>query len=203
MKAIVSFSNQINGYIGFEQHCRFCPVIIHFKLSGFIPYSTHAVHIHEYGDLTQTCKSLGGHFNPHNKDHLHSEMGHAGDLFNNITTDQSGNFYSKYTTYSISLYNSAGTTDNSVIGRSIVIHKFPDDYGLMGIIVDSDNKKFTYYRDLNDDKLFELCDKLGYTIKKNRKDAIKKLEIESKTTGNASTRIACGIIGICNPSTKF
>ena len=40
---------------------------IHLK--GLKRGQIHAIHIHEFGDLTQGCKSCGGHFNPGNCDH--------------------------------------------------------------------------------------------------------------------------------------
>ena len=45
------------------------------------------------------------------------------------------------------------------------------------------------------ESLQKITKKLGYNLGP-RKSMIQKLENESITTGNASTRIACGIIGI-------
>ena len=88
MKAIAFFdprvNNGISGLIYFSQTSPRHPTEIFFSLKGFDPFAVHAVHIHEYGDLTEGCKSMGGHYNPTNTDHSHSGLGHVGDLFNNF-----------------------------------------------------------------------------------------------------------------------
>jgi len=110
----------------------------------------HGFHIHNYGDLTDGCKSACAHFNPENKNHggRNTEERHIGDL-GNITSKNNlskGFFYDKY----ISLdYKHK----YCIIGRSIIIHKDEDDLGKGG-------------------------------------------NEESKKTGNAGSRLACGVIGI-------
>lgn len=193
MKAIALFNEQngIKGYVSFEQQSSKTPLKIVFDLKGFQPHSTHAIHIHEYGDLSEGCKSLGAHFNPTNTVHFHSEQGHAGDLFNNFITDRYGNFYYEYCTSKLALMGKL-----SVLGRSVVIHQFPDDYGLEGII--SNSQVFTPYVQMTNRELEDLCNKLGYKdIHMNRMSMLNKLLTESNTTGNASTRIAGAIIGLC------
>jgi Cu-Zn family superoxide dismutase len=199
MKAIAFFSNKIpgnykiQGSIVFEQKGINCPVFIYFNLSGLKPNVTHAIHIHEYGDLSDGCNSLGKHFNPYNRYHFHSGMGHVGDLMNNITADKNGNVIQLYQTETISLF---GVQKNCIIGRSIVIHEFPDDYGLFGIL--QPDSTLIRYRDMKTDDLYKLYTKLGYKTKNevlDRKKVIEKLELESSTTGNASKRIAGAIIG--------
>lgn len=110
-----------------------------------------AIHIHEFGDTTDGCKSLGGHWNPTNKNHgsiyIDINNSHAGDMINNISPDNNGKFYFKYSDSRIQ-----NITD--ILGRSVVIHDGIDD--------------------------------LGQT---NHKD--------SKTTGNAGSRMACSVIGLC------
>lgn len=191
MKAIAFFdprsNNGISGTIHLNQSSRDQPLEMFFTLRGFEPFSIHAIHVHEYGDLTDGCKSLGGHFNPTGHAHYHSQMGHAGDLFNNFKTDHKGNFIYFYKTNRLSL-----TGRNSIIGRSIVIHKFMDDLGLRGIL--DDNGTLTSYEFMSDSQLESICSTLGYSTT-SRQDMVSRLLDESITTGNASTRIACAIIG--------
>jgi len=196
MKAIALFdprvNNGIRGLIQFDQAHSQYPVRITFQLSGFKPRSTHAIHIHEYGDLTEGCKSLGAHFNPTQRPHSHSEKGHAGDLFNNFQTDAQGNFYQQFSTDKISLF----LNQRNILGRSVVIHQFQDDLGLKGI---TDSRgELVLYEHMTDEQLFRHAHRLGYTFNGqiNRKRVLDKLVQESVTTGNASTRIACAIIAL-------
>ena len=91
-----------------------------------------AIHIHEYGDERRGCASLGGHWNPTNTTHgsKWTETRHAGDLINNIIPDKHGKF--KYN-YHDNLLNIKGDINQSILGRSVVIHADEDDYGLGGI----------------------------------------------------------------------
>jgi Cu-Zn family superoxide dismutase len=189
MKAIAFFdprvNNGISGTVHFTQSGS--TLEIFFSLKGFEPFSVHAVHIHEFGDLTEGCKSLGAHFNPTNRIHSHSQMGHAGDLFNNFQTDANGKFIYCFKTNQLALYG-----NTNIIGRSVVIHKFMDDLGLSGIY--DEKGTFTYYENMSEEELIKLSKTLGYPIK-SKGEMIQRFKTESSTTGNASTRIACGIIG--------
>lgn len=193
MKAICVFdkisNNGIEGIITFNQNSVNSPLEMNIQLQGFKPYTVHAIHIHEFGDLTEGCKSLGGHFNPTNKNHGHSEKGHAGDLFNNFKTSKFGTLNILYSTNKLSIYPS----NKCIIGRSVVIHKFSDDYGLEGQKI---GNKFVLYKDMNEDELSYICDVLGYTEVNTIDEMKQKLITESRTTGNASTRIGCAIVGI-------
>jgi len=91
--------------------------------------STHGIHIHEAGDLSDNCMGACGHFNPYGKKHggPGSSERHVGDL-GNIRFDSKGvaNFVMED-----SLVKLRGTKAN-VIGRSLVIHEDPDDLGMGG-----------------------------------------------------------------------
>ena len=91
-----------------------------------------AIHIHEYGDERKGCTSLGGHWNPSNNTHgsFYTKSRHAGDLINNIIPDNTGKF--KYNYYD-ELLTIKGDIDQTILGRSIVIHADQDDLGLGGI----------------------------------------------------------------------
>lgn len=136
-----------HGYILFSQCCNNHLTII-FKLFNFFPNATHAIHIHEFGDLSDGCKSLGPHYNPTNETHgsinFPKQPRHAGDLINNFTTDSKGRFSYTY------IDDKLNDIDD-IYGRSVVIHDGIDDLG--------------------------------------------RGKGESLQTGNAGTRLACGIIG--------
>lgn len=192
MKAIAILkteNGEYRGKIDFQQ--KRTTLKITFNISGFEPNQIHAIHIHEFGDITNGCQSLGGHFNPTHKYHFHSEKGHAGDLFNNFLTDNNGNFQYIWETNKLSLN---GNDISCILGRSIVIHKFKDDLGLRGQVI---GNEFKLYKNMILSELINIYNKLGYNKDKFTKDTIiRKLETESVTTGNASTRICYGIIGI-------
>ena len=128
-KNAVSIINEknIKGTIIFHQCEGADNCIVEFNLKGFNPYAIHAIHIHEYGDLREGCKSLGGHLNLKNKNHgnLHDiENSHTGDLINNIYADKNGFF-----NYS---YRDSRLQIKYITGCSIVIHEGIDDLGLGG-----------------------------------------------------------------------
>lgn len=123
-------SESVNGYVFFHQCNPSSPVRVEFMIKG-PKNQTHAIHIHEYGDLTRGCESLGAHFNPSGETHgsiyAHNMPRHAGDLINNIKFNNDGKFIFFYDDYSLSLYPSSNL---SIIGRSIVIHEKRDDLGM-------------------------------------------------------------------------
>jgi Cu-Zn family superoxide dismutase len=169
-----------NGYILFNQINKSQLEMI-FHLHNFDEDSTHAIHIHEFGDTSDGCTSLGGHYNPDNKNHgrLGSQQRHKGDLFNNFTTDENGFFHKKFVENNIHL--------SDLFGRSIVIHYLQDDYGSQTI--DS-----IPYKDLSDKILIKLCQERGYKNLRSKQERIDKLNSESLITGNAGKRLVCGII---------
>jgi Cu-Zn family superoxide dismutase len=129
--AIAIFNEKnIQGYVKFHQCRDTNNVIVFFNLKGFEPNAIHAIHIHEYGDLSDGCTSLGGHLNLKNKNH--GNLGdinnsHTGDLINNIHTDSNGNFKYSYMDPRLKI---TGNVSSSIIGCSVVIHKGIDDLGL-------------------------------------------------------------------------
>jgi Cu-Zn family superoxide dismutase len=125
-------SDKVNGIILFHQCTVYDTVKVKFNLKG-TPNRTHAIHVHEFGGATDdSCKSLGPHFNPYLTTHGSMKFQgprHAGDLINNLTFDQKGNFVYEYEDELIRLI---GDQDYSIIGRSIIIHDKADDLGQGG-----------------------------------------------------------------------
>jgi len=89
--------------------------------------SSHGIHIHEAGDLSDNCMGACGHFNPYGKKHggPTSKERHVGDL-GNIRFDARG--VAKFRMED-GLVKLRGTKAN-VIGRSLVIHEDMDDLGM-------------------------------------------------------------------------
>ncbi len=118
----------IHGVVRFHQCAPGMPTCITFDFHGLKPGATHAIHIHEFGNLTEGCKSAGPHYNPHNTVHGSIWVGgprHAGDLINNIVGDVNGRFTFRYEDALVNLFG-----DNGVIGRTVVLHANQDDLGL-------------------------------------------------------------------------
>ena len=101
------------------------PTLIKGTITGLKP-GLHGFHIHEFGDMSDGCKSMGGHYNPDNVNHGDLDEGHVGDL-GNITADESGK-----ADFSIQAKRVDLIGDRSVVGRGIVVHEDEDDLGKGG-----------------------------------------------------------------------
>ena len=102
-------------------------VTVTADIAGLAPGSTHAIHVHQYGDITGIHgKSAGGHYNPTHHEHglPDQEVRHAGDL-GNLTADDAGNAHYEITVDNITL---AGM-HNPIIGRGVIVHAMIDDGG--------------------------------------------------------------------------
>jgi len=113
------------GLVSFQQDSPLTPTRIVVSAINLKPNSLHGFHIHEFGDLSEGCTSAGPHYNPKNKQHggpLDEER-HIGDL-GNIKTDERGNGYLAINDKGIGLFG-----EESVIGRSCVVHEGQDDLG--------------------------------------------------------------------------
>ncbi|KAJ8385231.1 hypothetical protein AAFF_G00191080 [Aldrovandia affinis] len=113
---------QIHGQVLFMQTDPTKALKVMVNLQG-LPHKdkqSRAIHIHEYGDLSDGCNACGGHYNPLTVPHPH----HPGDL---------GNFPSEHTRIRTLLDTPATLYGGrSVLGRSVVIHEKEDDMGLGG-----------------------------------------------------------------------
>jgi superoxide dismutase, Cu-Zn family len=101
-------------------------VVVTVSLTGLTPSSTYAIHIHTWGDTvgnTQDGANAGGHYNPYGMPHgcYPDATRHMGDL-GNITSDANGAVEAVLLSSLVSVFG-----NDSVVGRSILIHANPDD----------------------------------------------------------------------------
>ncbi len=101
------------------------PTLIKGTITGLEP-GLHGFHIHEFGDMSDGCKSMGAHYNPDNVNHGDLKEGHVGDL-GNIQADDNGK-----ADFSIKANRVDLIGDRSVVGRGIVVHADEDDLGKGG-----------------------------------------------------------------------
>ena len=95
------------------------------QVSG-LAAGAHGFHVHEKGDCSAPdATSAGGHFNPGSQPHGNPAVGahHAGDM-PLLVADASGNATLDVTLSGIALGGGA----NDIVGRSVVVHKDPDDF---------------------------------------------------------------------------
>ncbi|XP_058048983.1 extracellular superoxide dismutase [Cu-Zn] [Ahaetulla prasina] len=112
---------RVTGLVLFKQFYPHGKLAALFDLAGFpteTGTSVRAIHIHQYGDLSDGCDSAGGHYNPWKVNHPH----HPGDF---------GNFYPKGGNVQKLKSNLRATLfgPQTVLGRSVVIHEQEDDLG--------------------------------------------------------------------------
>jgi Cu-Zn family superoxide dismutase len=116
--------NAVAGTVRFEQSAG--KVIVSASISGLKPNAEHGFHVHEKGDCSAPdATSAGGHFNPAGRPHGHHGKAerHAGDM-PNLRADAAG--VARVMWESDLLSVGSGAAD--VVGRSVVIHRDPDDY---------------------------------------------------------------------------
>lgn len=100
--------------------------VVTATITGLRPNSEHGFHVHERGDCSSPdAESAGGHFNPSNAPHGHfaSLNRHPGDL-PNLRADAQGAATLRWESSELSVRGGAG----SVINRSVIVHRDPDDY---------------------------------------------------------------------------
>lgn len=101
-------------------------VVVDGVVDGLTP-GLHGLHVHESGDVSAGCASVGGHYNPRGSPHgspdddAHNR--HAGDL-GNIRADENGRATFRFMDSILEVYD--------IIGRSVVITQDPDDFGRGG-----------------------------------------------------------------------
>lgn len=95
-----------------------------FELGGFpaeANSSSHAIHVHQFGDLGGGCRSTGPHYNPLAVQHPQ----HPGD-FGNFPV-RNGNLWKYRSGLAASL-----SGPYSIVGRAVVVHAGEDDLGRGG-----------------------------------------------------------------------
>jgi Cu-Zn family superoxide dismutase len=115
-------ANKLSGTVTFTEVAD--GVQIHADITGLTP-GNHGFHVHEFGDCSAAdASSAGAHFNPTNKPHAGPDATerHVGDM-GNVEADASGKATLEYVDHQISLTND----QDSVIGRSVVVHAKADD----------------------------------------------------------------------------
>ena len=150
--------------------------MLRLNLKGLGNGEEHAIHIHEFGNLTKGCHSTGGHYNPKNENHgCRYPHKHIGDLVNNITPNAEGKVQL--------IFHDAHIKVKDIVGRAIVIHYLPDDLGKQG------------YARYSLSQLQTMAKERGYKVYKTKNALVKKFNRESLITGNVGGRMACAIIG--------
>tara|TARA_B100001093_G_C26600032_1_gene915443 strand:+ start:198 stop:854 length:657 start_codon:yes stop_codon:yes gene_type:complete len=124
-KAIAKLTEnpKIKGFITFEE-LETKKLKITYQVEGLTD-GKHGFHIHEYGDLSEGCKSACAHFNPLHKHHgsLNSKERHAGDLGNIASKNNmaKGTIIAKDISLRDNKFN--------IVGRMVIIHQDEDDLG--------------------------------------------------------------------------
>ena len=130
VRAVAVFNQgNVRGRVYFTEEPANSRVRIDVSLSGLQPRSLHGLHVHEYGDMSDSCESMCAHFNPFGNTHGRPGMKerHVGDL-GNLKTDAAGQ--AKYAFYD-NVIGLRGTTTN-IIGRGLIVHADEDDCGQGG-----------------------------------------------------------------------
>jgi Cu-Zn family superoxide dismutase len=116
--------SRVEGRVNFFQYDKI--VVVRASFIGLDPNREYGLHVHEKGDCSAAAtNSTGGHFNPGGAAHGAPGRGphHAGDLPNVQTLAEGAVFYVHET-------RALSVTDGpaSVVGRSVVLTRDPDDY---------------------------------------------------------------------------
>lgn len=115
---------RVTGLVLFRQLSPGARLDAFFDLEGFPAepnVSSRAIHVHQFGDLSQGCESTGPHYNPMAVQHPQ----HPGDFGNFVVRD--GRLWKYRTGLTASL---AGP--HSILGRAVVVHAGEDDLGRGG-----------------------------------------------------------------------
>jgi Cu-Zn family superoxide dismutase len=118
-------SSGVSGIVYLVQDSPNSPTKIIGTING-LKQGLHGFHVHEFGDISKGCSTAGPHYNPYKTDHggPNSVIRHVGDL-GNVYADENGVAKFEIEDKLIQLQG-----QNSIIGRSLVVHKDEDDLGL-------------------------------------------------------------------------
>lgn len=117
-------ANNVRGIVYFQETDEPNKLKISYEIYG-LSDGKHGFHVHQYGDLTEGCKSACSHFNPIGMVHggRHTKIRHAGDLGN--IESVKGIAKGTMTAHDLAL---RGEKYN-ILGRMIIVHKDEDDLG--------------------------------------------------------------------------
>lgn len=116
--------NKAHGILTFTQDGDKLKIVA--DVEGLEADSKHAIHIHEFGDISaKDGTATGGHYNPEGHQHALPEKAerHAGDL-GNLEANKEGKAHLEITVENASL-----TGKNAVLGRGVIVHAKADDGG--------------------------------------------------------------------------
>ncbi|KAF6133054.1 superoxide dismutase 3 [Phyllostomus discolor] len=122
---------QVTGFVLFRQLAPGARLEAFFNLEGFPPEpngTKRAIHVHQFGDLSQGCGSTGPHYNPLGVQHPQ----HPGDFGNFAVRDGSLWKYRSGLVASLS-------GPHSIVGRAVVVHEGEDDLGRGGNLASLEN----------------------------------------------------------------
>lgn len=119
----VGFSkNSVKGVVRFIQ-ANDDSCIVDGTIDGLSP-GLHGLHIHECGDISQGCESVGDHFDLSGSSH-----GGPGDSFGKRHTGDLGNIEADQTGRAVFRFEDEQVKVWDMIGRSVVVTADPDDLG--------------------------------------------------------------------------
>ncbi len=121
IKPLKGGSHQIKGEVVFTRVSEGIKIEAHIE--GLSP-GEHGFHVHEFGDCQGSGEGAGAHFNPTHSQHggPDSSVRHVGDLGNLVADKEGRAHYERVDTF----IRFEG--ENSIIGRSVIIHADRDDY---------------------------------------------------------------------------
>ena len=117
--------NKASGIVTFTQAGGKVKIVA--DVAGLTASAKHAIHVHEFGDVTKPDGTgAGGHYNPEGHEHAlpHKAMRHAGDL-GNLTADADGRARYEITVDNVTINGHK----NPILGRAIIVHAKADDGG--------------------------------------------------------------------------
>ncbi|MDF1754918.1 MAG: superoxide dismutase family protein [Verrucomicrobiales bacterium] len=148
----ITGSSSVTGEVTFTRSGD--ELIVFGVFRGLQPNMLHALHIHEFGDLTNQGKNVGPHFAPNRvNDKENQAQRDAGDL-GNVLADENGN--AQFVTRTKDLTLVAGPS--RIAGRALIIYagrdlgidgKFGDNPMLAGGIISSTDRTKLSKRTLN------------------------------------------------------
>ncbi|XP_078618367.1 superoxide dismutase [Cu-Zn]-like [Branchiostoma floridae x Branchiostoma japonicum] len=125
--AVAVLTGMVTGTIHFSQECPTCRVDVRGEVRG-LSKGLHGFHVHQSGDMTSGCTSMGSHYNPFRMTHggPTDTVRHVGDL-GNIVAGADGIAKVDIKDKQISL-----SGKYSILGRGLIVHADPDDLGRGG-----------------------------------------------------------------------